>query len=284
MSETRHRHSTRTYQGRVGTDSSGVWVVVYDVDHSGKVNHKLVGGFEVAQPDNNKIYDIKFHILTATQIVDWLVRSSNTNSKYANPQEYIISRGASTRGEFTVDINHTGKLFFAFSNRFSNWTMKDVTITITEQWDEMLLSLDFVATVPPQDDSLRNEAARILSASKSSLKIISPYVDMTFVKILLQKQSENIAVQIITRPDGEIKGKEKESALKFINQIVRANHKVNAYVHSRIIIRDNEEALISSADLTQDSLLGQFNAGVILNDPNVIRKLLSYFDTVWQTS
>jgi hypothetical protein len=58
-----------------------------------------------------------------------------------------------------------------------------------------------------------------------------------------------------------------------LKQHFQDNHRMNDLVHSRVIIRDNEEALVSSADLTQDSLLTQFKAGVLTTDATMIRSL-----------
>ena len=53
---------------------------------------------------------------------------------------------------------------------------------------------------------------------------------------------------------------------------------------AEMISRDETEAIVSSADMTQDSLLGQFNAGVLTSDKETIRKLIGFYTDVWNKS
>jgi phosphatidylserine/phosphatidylglycerophosphate/cardiolipin synthase-like enzyme len=124
----------------------------------------------------------------------------------------------------------------------------------------------------------------MITRTKKDLKVISPYIDTSFLQEIFSRQSQGVTVMIVTRPDKDFTGKDKIAALRYIKQYIKSNRKTNELVHSRVFIRDNEQALISSADITHDSLVGQFNAGVLLSDPSVIKKLLDYFVHVWDAS
>ena len=149
--------------------------------------------------------------------------------------------------------------------------------------DESITALDVVTTIPPFDKSLSQDAERLLSNTSSDLKIITPYIDMTLVSELLKIHQQGIDIQIITRTRKEFSGKGAKEAFEHIHGTI-SNHRSNDLIHSRIIIRDSQEALVSSADLTQDSLIGQFNAGILTTDSNSVSKLLDYFKQVWNKS
>jgi phosphatidylserine/phosphatidylglycerophosphate/cardiolipin synthase-like enzyme len=55
-------------------------------------------------------------------------------------------------------------------------------------------------------------------------------------------------------------------------------------VHSRMLISDDRELLISSADLTRDQLYDEFNAGIYTRDPEVISQAIEFFDEMWKGS
>lgn len=185
---------------------------------------------------------------------------------------------------FRLSITSSRHIYFALDNRYSTLTAKQVSVSIHEEWDEQFSSLDLVTTMPPDDKSLNDDVIQMIERSKGNLKIISPYIDISFIAEILKKIKEGVNIQIITRTREEFIGKDKKASFDYISQNIQKNHRTNAYVHSRIIIRDSNEALISSADLTQDSLVGQFNAGIIVSESNVIKKLLDYFEKVWTRS
>ena len=51
-----------------------------------------------------------------------------------------------------------------------------------------------------------------------------------------------------------------------------------------MIIVDNKELMVSSADLTRDQLFDEFNAGLSTKDQQAINKAIQYFDNLWQQS
>ena len=51
-----------------------------------------------------------------------------------------------------------------------------------------------------------------------------------------------------------------------------------------MIIVDGKEALISSADLTRDQLIDEFNAGIWVRDIETIKRATDFFDNIWKQS
>ena len=153
-----------------------------------------------------------------------------------------------------------------------------------EEWDESISDTDVVTTIPPQDKSLNVDVIKIIEETETSLQIISPYIDMSLMNELITKKQQGIVIQIITRPTNEFKGKAKKDAFNNLKAHLKKNHRTNEAIHSRIIISDQSKILVSSADLTLDSLRAQYNAGIITSDLQLVTKLVEYFKTVWRKS
>jgi hypothetical protein len=65
----------------------------------------------------------------------------------------------------------------------------------------------------------------------------------------------------------------------------KVNECLNNAKHTiRIIsmIIDDQELIISSADLTRDGLYDEFNAGIYTNDEDTIKSSIEYFDNIWE--
>lgn len=265
----------------------GFYFIPIQIDHSGKSDHKIHGSVDVKQPTTTSNFDIEFYVLTEKQLVEtflYLAQSPGaTGARSIVPKRFAYNGGKISQHKFEIPISRSFHAYFILDNQHSFVNSKDVHLQINEEWDESITALDVVTTIPPFDKSLSQDAERLLSNVSSDLKIITPYIDMTLISELLKIHQQGIDIQIITRTRKEFSGKGAKEAFEHIHENIR-NHRSNDLIHSRIIIRDSQEALVSSADLTQDSLIGQFNAGMITTDSNSVSKLLDYFKQVWDKS
>ncbi|MBI3841570.1 MAG: phospholipase D family protein [Thaumarchaeota archaeon] len=267
----------------IGTSGSGIFIKAMYLDHSSRLDHTLNGSFTVSQPRQGYVDDIICYVFTEEQFHNWMKRCFESNSYYINPTETVFKTGQVKEGNFRLPVIGNGIVYFVLDNRYSTYTSKQVSLALFEEWTEQDVPPNIHTTVPPEDESLKNEFERLIADSKESLKIISPYVDMTVINKLLQKKSKGVIIQIILRNDPEIKGLAKDGLIQIQSQFPES-YRIHPDVHSRILIRDNFEALISSADLTQKSLQGQFNLGITVSDPDLIKKTTDYFDTLWLKS
>lgn len=265
----------------VSVQDKGLYFIPHVFNHEGKSNHKVWGNFSVSQLNPSQIHDIKFYFLGALQLADWLSYLVEKQSWYMEPQKFAYNSGKVIDGKFKKIIPRNAHAFFVLDNRFSTFAEKQVSVQIFEEWDEVPSSNDVVTTIPPQDKSLKAEVEDIIRESKTSLSIISPYIDMSLISDLLNKAQQRVLIQIVTRAKDEFKGKNKIESFNYLREHLARYHKTNNLVHSRIIIADGVKVLISSADLTQEGLDAQFNAGVVTTDRLVVRKVLEYFNTVW---
>lgn len=252
---------------------------IHKIDHIGKTNHKILGSFSVNQTIPNNILDINFYVLTLQQFIEWVTKSRGI---YMLPNQPLIIYQKVSKENFKLEIGRSEDVCFVFDNRYSFNTPKQISTSIHEEWDEGVNpKLDVITTVPPSDRGLSNDVNRIIFIAKNNLKIMTPYIDMTVLDLILSKVRSGVEVKIITRTRKEVEGKDKKATFDHIRNELDRNHKVSEFLHSRVIIRDEVEALLSSADLTHDSLVSQFNAGILSSDPKVVEKLLDYFNLVW---
>ena len=66
-----------------------------------------------------------------------------------------------------------------------------------------------------------------------------------------------------------------------LNIATRGNVVQSELIHSRMVIIDEEELLVSSADLTRDQLYDEFNAGIWTSDKETVKKAIEFFDNVF---
>ena len=143
---------------------------------------------------------------------------------------------------------------------------------------------DVVMTSPPVDRSLLEEVIRLLQESKSHLMIVTPYVDMEVMNEIQKRLDEGITVYIVTRPKSDFGGDRAKAAFDYLRQAVKGNHTTNGQVHARFIVSDYDKVLVSSADLSHDSLIAQYNAGIVCSHPEIVRRMVDYFQSIWANS
>lgn len=260
----------------------------FDLQHIGKANHKINYEFSVEQPDPRIEHKIHCHIFSNRQLTYWFINNLSTYTSGNYLINHLGKLGYSVesindRNKFNITTNV--KLFFVIDNWYFSTITKNVKLRITEEWDQDLSDeMNFLSTIPPYDKSLLDYSQKMVKTASENLKIITPYIDMSLIALLLEKHDEKIDIKIITRDRNNFSGKSSKEAYEHIHKKLGNNHKHDNLIHSRIIIRDDVEALVSSADLTQDSLLGQFNAGIATTNNIMVNKLLDYFQQVWNKS
>lgn len=265
-----------------------------EILNAGKVNHRIHGTFVVKQGNRSKL-TVKCFILTVTQLVEWAeyfhvshnplfvnpAKSTATNP----PNDLYSSKEAISQGNFDLNVEKESILYFVLDNRFSTLTLKNVQLTIWEEWDESILPIDVVTTTPPEDTSIEETIRKLILSAKNDLKILSPYVDMYFIKTIREQYDKGIQISMVTRGINEKShSRENKQALTFIQEKLGDSHRINPHIHSRIIICDEINALVSSADLTESSLKSHYNAGIILSDPTLVQKILNYFNQAFKDS
>lgn len=281
--ESQHKRF-EVFNGLINVAAHGIHYHFHRLKHVGKSNHIVSVSLGVSQGQENVPSKIKFYIFSAEQLTNWIF---NNLTVYSNTfflqKRNFVRHIENTYDTFILPVTHDMELYFVLDNRYLSTITKQITLNILEEWDENVLHSDIVTTVPPQDESLKSQIEKMISVSKESLKILSPYADLSLVNRLLEKQNQGVKIQIILRKDSEVKGLSKDG-LNQIRKNFAQSHKLHEDIHSRVIIRDDIEVLVSSADLTQKSLQGQLNLGIVISDPKIVEKTLDFFNKVWQES
>lgn len=128
--------------------------------------------------------------------------------------------------------------------------------------------------------------SKMLHNAQKEIRIASPYIDMFYEDIInLTNEKPNLTIKIITRPKALVKGLRERIARNVVDLLdmsTKGNVITSSLVHSRIIIIDDVEALISSADLTRDQLFDEFNAGIWTADRITVKKAIDFFENLFE--
>ena len=146
----------------------------------------------------------------------------------------------------------------------------------------------FVQTFPSSDlderkVEIRDRADAMIMSAEDQLRISALMIDMLHEKII-DKINQGVNVYILTRMGhdrGERK-KLKKAVLKELVKETEGNVRSDRLLHSRFLVSDDRELLLSTADLTRDQLHDQFNSGIYTEDKGAIKDAIDYFEAVWE--
>ena len=148
----------------------------------------------------------------------------------------------------------------------------------------------FVHTSPLYKDSLHvkeinDKIIKMLHNAKREIRISSPFIDICYEEIInIKQQKPNMIIKIVTRPKGEVGGSRSkigQSVIDLLNVATKGNILQSSTVHSRLLIIDDSEVLVSSSDLTRDQLYDEFNAGIWTRDKDTIKSAIDFFDNLF---
>ena len=124
---------------------------------------------------------------------------------------------------------------------------------------------------------------RILHSAKSEIRILSPYIEILhdeLIKLITEKPE--LTFKMITRPKDD-KGVNRK-VIDQLNKYTGGNCKSNWKIHSRLVIVDKNEVLISSSDLDRNGLIDQYNAGIWTRDQETVTEAIKFFENIWNDS
>jgi hypothetical protein len=124
---------------------------------------------------------------------------------------------------------------------------------------------------------------RMLHSAKSEIRILSPYIEILhdeLIKLITEKPE--LTFKMITRPKDD-KGVNRK-VIDQLNKYTGGNCKSNWKIHSRLVIVDKNEVLISSSDLDRNGLIDQYNAGIWTRDQETMDGAIKFFENLWNES
>lgn len=142
---------------------------------------------------------------------------------------------------------------------------------------------DFVVTTPNLTNTVYGEIRTSLAEAKKEVLVCSPWITYLFDEF--KGFNKDVKMKIITtfREEDIHKGitdKDKLNAL--INR--GAEVRYNNNLHAKMIFVDSKTAIISSANLTKNSLSVNYEAGMVIRDKDYVKKALEFFNGVWKES
>lgn len=125
----------------------------------------------------------------------------------------------------------------------------------------------------------KNDFLKLVSNSKSSIKITSPFIKENVCDEMLLAKNERAKLEIVTSfkianiHSGSL---DIEALQKIINK--KGLVKNLSKLHSKIYLFDDKQVIISSSNLTNGGLLNNYEYGIYSDDKNFVSKVISDFE------
>ena len=152
--------------------------------------------------------------------------------------------------------------------------------------------LSFVHTSPDFPDSvfdaqitsIKDAIAGMLQRAGDTVRISTRQMDMFEDDLIgLKRANPNLKIVVISRGPEEAEGPRKKIARAAFERMKAAGIKMYTekdMLHSRMVIVDEKEAVVSSADLDYTQMEKEFNAGIWTDDAAIVAEAIRYFDNL----
>lgn len=167
---------------------------------------------------------------------------------------------------------------------------------ITEQVEKILAEestqLFFVHTSPnylgsvyeAKITSIKETISEMLQRAKDSIRISTLRIDIFADELIgLKQKNPKLEITVLTRGKQNATGERKGIKQRAIDRMAKTGIRMlveKELLHSRIVIIDDKEVLVSSADLDVTQMDMEFNAGIWTNDQGVVAEAIRYFDNI----
>jgi len=132
--------------------------------------------------------------------------------------------------------------------------------------------------------SIKNTIGDMLDRAEDKVRISTRQMDMfTDDLIALKRRRPNIEIIVLSRGPQGAEGDRKRLAGVAFDRMKQAGIKLpveRETLHSRLMVIDAKEALVSSADLDFTHMELEFNAGIWTNNAEVVAEAIRYFDNL----
>jgi phosphatidylserine/phosphatidylglycerophosphate/cardiolipin synthase-like enzyme len=124
----------------------------------------------------------------------------------------------------------------------------------------------------------------MLKRAEHAVRISTRQIDMfTDDLIAMKRRNPDMQITVLSRGPQGAEGDRRRLAGVAFERMKEAGIKVPVEkhtLHSRLVVIDEKEALVSSADLDFTQMELQFNAGIWTNNPDAVANSIRYFDNV----
>jgi hypothetical protein len=132
--------------------------------------------------------------------------------------------------------------------------------------------------------SIRETIVEMLQRVERSIRISTLRIDILADELIrLKHHNPDLEITVLTRGRSDIKGERSGIGRRAFDRMMGAGITVlteKELLHSRMVVIDEQEVLVSSADLDVTQMDLEFNAGIWTNDPDVVAEAIRYFDNL----
>lgn len=132
------------------------------------------------------------------------------------------------------------------------------------------------------ETTLSDKIKELIDKAEGEEVLVAGWVDSEGMRLMKSLMKRNVKFRIVTHRPTE--GGHFTSDTRDVFSKLAREHaesiRILAKLHARLIISD-KEALVSTADLTKDSLGAKFEAGISTTDGFTIMKLKEFFEKLW---
>lgn len=154
--------------------------------------------------------------------------------------------------------------------------VNDIATVFSADWNHIPSDNHTSRLIFSPDDS-RHKLIALIDGAKRTLNIYAQSIsDFKIVGALAKAARRGVTVQILT--SANIREKQANYLARAGVIIHRSKH---LYIHAKVIIIDQREAVIGSINLTRASLDHNRELAVITDDTSVIKQLVSTFNSDW---
>lgn len=248
-----------------------------DIFHEGKTNHMVSLSFKVLESDKK----IKFYHISTDEFEKFALQANSAGGNI-DPTDAIFKSGkVHSYDGYDIPIHESTRLHFVFSKYGAKVPFK---VTIVESWENDKKIIKILPGIPITNNQLSKRIKQLISESKTSLKIISPHTDLHLFDDISEAVKRGVNVELIIRNLDQQNTAPTQQAFPYLQKILGKNLKSNTKIHTRLIIKDNSEAIIMSSDIDQNSMQNLINCGIEISDSTPISELNNFFKEIWLAS
>ncbi len=132
--------------------------------------------------------------------------------------------------------------------------------------------------------SIKDTIKAMLQRAEHSIRISTRQMDMFEDDLIRLKQGNpGLEITVLSRGPEKVEGPRKKIAGRAFERMKEVGIKLpieQDLLHSRMVVIDEQEVLVSSADLDYTQMEKEFNAGIWTDNPNAVAEATRYFDNL----
>jgi hypothetical protein len=221
-------------------------------------------------PHNEEVYGL----LGVKTIIPDLVSNLN-DGRIRGLRSYFVEPNISSAVDESITNHHTNSVE---RNLDITWAVGGaVTATVIPKYSFVYNTLD--------ETKLSDKVNDIVGRVEEGEVLIAEWVDSYGMRLLNSLTERNIKFRIVTHtPSTAERGRassDTREAFSKLSKEYAENVRILPKLHARLLISDRE-ALVSTADLTKESMGAKYEAGISTTDGMAIIQLKEFFEKLWK--